>query len=175
MSSANPPSSEEQSETWRRLERDHLAAVGMVASNWAYFEAVIDDWVLRLAHIEPSIGACITAQIAGSGRKLDAFISLSGFLRASAPSANDWEKFASKVAGVAERRNRVVHDPWFLIDPENPIRLEATARKKLRLEMILVPTTEVNKLAKDIEKLRAKFEDMARFAITSLPSTSPEK
>ncbi len=145
-------------EEWSEVTARHYAMVGLVASNWAYFEAVIDDWTLRLAEIEPNIGACLTAQIAGSGRKMDAFISLLRLLKVGAPTADEWDKFAKRVAGLAEQRNRAIHDPWFLHDPEKPKRLEVTARRKLRNEMVPMSTIEVAALAANIETLTLEFD-----------------
>ena len=139
----------------------HYAAIGRVAANWSYLEAVIDDWCLRVAKIPVRLGVCLTAQISGSARKLDAFIAVAELQGAKPKTLKKLHKIASKTAGLAERRHRVVHDVWDILDPEHPHRLEATARKKLRLQPIMVLTKDVLKLAAEVDLNRADFEELA--------------
>jgi hypothetical protein len=54
----------------------HSAAVGSVATHWALFEFLLDITVWSATKLEPRIGACLTAQISGHARKLDAVIGL---------------------------------------------------------------------------------------------------
>ncbi len=152
-------------EAWKETASNHYAALGIVASNWAIFETTIDIWNLKLADISPQFGTCLTAQIAGSGRKLDAFISIVKLLRVKNPSTDTLEKFAKKAGCLAERRNRAIHDPWDLSNPHNPKRLESTARKKLRLQEILVSTDDICNLAGDIATLKNEFDAIASEAM----------
>lgn len=138
------PSMKEIFEAWEVMASKHYAALGLTASNWAYFEAVIDDWNLKLADIPLQLGACFTAQIAGSGRKLDAFNSIVKLLGVKTLSADTLEEFAKKASGLAERRNRAVHDSWDLSNPNDPKRLEVTARRKLRLQTVPVSTDSIS-------------------------------
>jgi hypothetical protein len=61
------------------LSKEHYAAIGRVAVEWSDLEFMIDIATLRLAKIKHQMGVCLTAQIAGSGRKLDAYMSLAQF------------------------------------------------------------------------------------------------
>jgi hypothetical protein len=54
------------------------------------------------------------------------------------------------VKGLAEQRNRVAHDLWNLADPKLPMRITATAKKKLILQEQPVSTEQLDKLASDI-------------------------
>jgi hypothetical protein len=127
----------------------HLAAVGLIASSWAGFELAIDQAALGLARIPQNVGICFTAQSAGSARKFDAYIAVAR-LKGAESFAGELDKFAKAVASVAERRNRVVHDPWFIITADGkPHRYEATARRKLRSEYIHVTREEMEKLVND--------------------------
>jgi hypothetical protein len=58
------------------LANRHYSAVGQVAANWASFEATVDSYSIVLSGLSADIIVCFTAQIPGSGRKLDAYISL---------------------------------------------------------------------------------------------------
>jgi hypothetical protein len=160
-------------------EQQHYAAVGRVAAAWSYFEAVIDTEAINLADIEGRIGVCFTAQVAGSARKLDAYISLARELH-DLPSKliEDFDKFAKKTAGLSERRNRHVHDVWFFDHPNPPKRLEATARKLLRLEFIPAPVEKILELARDITSHAEEFDaliERVKAAPRALPETSPLK
>ena len=57
-------------------ERDHMAAVGLVAGEWAYFEVVVDIAALSVAELDLERGACFTAQIVGHARKVDAYLAV---------------------------------------------------------------------------------------------------
>src|SRR5947209_6708165 len=54
----------------------HYSAIGQVAASWSILEAIIDRRTHVLARIDPSTGICLTAQITGIMRKLDAYVSL---------------------------------------------------------------------------------------------------
>jgi hypothetical protein len=137
----------------------HYAAIGRVAAEWAALETTIDTMSLRIAQIQPKIGVCLTAQISGSARKLDAYIALAR-LFGVVKLLSKLNEFAKDTQSLAERRNRVVHDPW--IGSVNPHRLEATARRVLRLEFISVPTEQVKKLSQEITHHCVRFEKLAK-------------
>jgi hypothetical protein len=62
--------------------------------------------------------------------------------------------------GLAEQRNRVVHDMWYLTDPKFPIRMKAMARKKLIFEPEHVPTEQLYNLAADILTLMDELDSL---------------
>jgi hypothetical protein len=70
------------------------------------------------------------------------------------------EKFAKDTVGMAERRNRIVHDPWNLNMSTSPRRFEITARKVLRYMFVEVTTDEVRRCANDIRNLVDRFEKL---------------
>ncbi len=159
-----------------RIEMLHYAAIGRVAASWSYFEALIDSSTIRLAAVEVPIGVCFTAQIAGPGRKLDAFIALARFKGISKGLAEDLEAFAKMARGLSEQRNRAIHDTWFFPHPETPMRVEATAVKTLRLLHIPVTTQELLRLNENIHDLQGRFAILlARVHVELHPSpgTSP--
>jgi hypothetical protein len=137
----------------------HLSAIGLVESGWAGFESMIDSYAILLAQIPYDVGLCFTAQVMGSSRKLDAYIALAR-LRGAAILAGDLEKFAKDTAGLAERRNRVVHDPWIAFSLEGGFRLEMTARRMLRHIIIETGTENVVQLANDITTHCGRLTDI---------------
>jgi hypothetical protein len=145
----------------REASARHLSAVGAVASLWANFELTIDRNTVELGRLPVRAGHCLTAQIAGSARKMDAYIAIAR-LRGADKFADPLDKFSKDTASLAERRNRVVHDPWFFSEIDSAAfaqRHEVTARRKLRLGFILVEMEEIARLASDI------YRHMEAFAV----------
>jgi hypothetical protein len=139
------------------LESAHFDAIGRVAVAWAFFEAEIDGACINLAEVEDERGICLTSQIAGSARKLDAFLSLARLY----PLPEDLNKRLNKLyedaRQHAEKRNRIVHDPWLFDHPNPPFRYEATARKILKHQRVPMSTEAVLNFVQDIRNLRSTF------------------
>jgi len=144
-------------------------AIGRVAAAWSYLEALIDTASIEIVPIPAEIGVCFTAQIAGSGRKLAAYISLARYSRKlSGKLIQELDEFAQATARVAERRNRYVHDVWVYDYPKTPQRLEATANKILRLEYVDTPIEKIKKLAEEINDHADKFAKISE-RVSSAP------
>jgi hypothetical protein len=137
----------------------HRAWVGHVAGIWAVFEHSLDSAAISLANIPPDVGFCFTAQVIGPARKLDAYIALAR-LRGADALAKKLNEFANATTSLAERRNRVVHDPWMIFGKFWPIRFEVTARRILRNKPISVSDTEMDKLIKDLIELQNRFLEL---------------
>ena len=150
-----------------KAEQEHFAAIGMVASQWAFFEFCIDLNTLQLAMIPEEFGLCITAQVAGSARKLDAYIALARQLGCTTKNS-DLEKFSKDTVALGERRNRAIHDPWVVEQDQEPTRIEATARKKLRYMTISSPTSKIVQLAFEIMEHVSKFQELHAAIIEEL-------
>lgn len=140
---------------------EHYAAIGRVAAHWSYFEWFVDRSAIELCGQNELFVSCFTSQITGHARKLDAYISVARLVGVSDSLASNLCKFSQKVARVAEQRNRAIHDVWLLISPkEKAARYEITARKKLRAELVMMPTAQVLNLAHEIEMLAATFSKL---------------
>jgi hypothetical protein len=159
---------------------DHHAALGKIAVVWSYFESLVDLNITILAKLESrEVGVCLTSQIAGISRKLDAYIALAK-LRGAAPAlSKQLEGFAKDTIGLAEQRNRYIHDVWTLSQyPKPASRLEATARRKLRLKQIDTPGSELHSFAHTVAKHAVRFIGLsqeARRLLPASPETLPEK
>jgi hypothetical protein len=140
------------------LTPEHYAAIGRVATEWAALETTIDTASLRLAKIEPQIGVCLTSQIAGWGRKLDAYIALTRLFGVT-KLIDKLNAFAKDTHSLAEQRNRIVHDPW--IGTSKPHRLEATTKRTVRLEFLHIPTDEVSAISYRITQHCVRFEQLS--------------
>lgn len=150
----------------------HYAAMGSVAAEWAWLELWIDFKTLELAKIPLEVGLCITAQVSGSARKLDAYIALARQLGAK-QTVRDLTIFAQAMTKLAERRNRIVHDAWVIDkDSHTAVRLEATARKVLQFRTVIVETKDIKSLSAEITAHLNKFDEIHSLVISEL-STSP--
>jgi hypothetical protein len=152
----------------------HFNALGRVAAWWSYFESLVDTNAIELAEVPVRIGVCFTAQVIGSNRKLDAYIALARLLRKVPGAMNkEFEDFVKNSNGLAEQRNRIIHDVWHFDYPNDPQRLEATARKTLRLEFVSASPEDLYKCADAIHKLAMDFNALHE-RVKALPSTSLE-
>jgi hypothetical protein len=156
-----------------KLSNSHYRAIGLVAASWAYLESVVDTWVWHFAGVKPEIGVCLTGQMIGPRPRLDAFIALVRHGGARTRWNNPLETLANDATALGEQRNRAVHDMWDLREPTIPTRREATARMKVRLLDVHVPTKDLIALAEKIYKLSERVDDIAS-AIFSELHTSPD-
>jgi hypothetical protein len=159
--------------------REHLALIGLVAATWAQFEADLDTYTIGLGRIPAWPGRCLAAQVIGPARKLDAYIAIARRQGADR-FMGELEKFAKATTRLAERRNRVVHDPRLKIGAGTASRLESTARRRLRYELVGVPLDEMEALVREIRaheddliELHARIEQHAAIARKTAARTSP--
>jgi hypothetical protein len=155
--------------------KELYAAVGAVASAWAFLEGQIDLAAIRLAGLSNSnLGLCFTAQVIGSARKLDAYIAVAKE-RGSAKFSSRLEAFVRSTSALAERRNRIVHDMWIVRSPDMIGRYEITARRKLRSVVVSVTAADVLRCFSDICDQLEAFRDLdaqIRAEVGTLPGTS---
>jgi hypothetical protein len=123
----------------------HYAAIGRVVAAWSLFEAIIDNWWLTFAGLKPEVGVRLTAKNRGSGAKLKALISLCRHRGIPTDLLEALNDFKIVTLRLNERRNRTMHDIWFL-NPTVPSRLEVTVRGKL-VRIVDVPTSAEELLA----------------------------
>jgi hypothetical protein len=99
---------------------DHpvYAKVGKVASDWAHVEHALDIIIWELSGVEFQKGSAITAQLMGAFSRFKAILAL-----LAQPTLANRKNLAAAVArttelmnkssGPGDKRNRIVHDPWF--------------------------------------------------------------
>jgi hypothetical protein len=161
-----------------RLSNAHYAMIGRVAAAWARFEVSIDLWLWDFAEVPHKVGTCFTAQLIGPRPRMEAFIALVRHFGADKSWNKSLEAIANDVTALAELRNRAVHDVWELSDASSPLRLERTAKRKVRTLAIHVPTKELVDLETNIIQLDQRFNAMAGQLYhqpRSLPDTLPSE
>lgn len=156
-------------------EEKHFAAIGRLSSEWALFELDVDFNMLSLAGIDKRFGLCLTAQITGMTKKLEAYIAIA---KIALPSLNERKlnKLFEKVRALAEQRNRIIHDPWLFEETNGPFRQEITARRVLRIKPVPVSTADVWDIIKQIDRTSWEFDCIHTKVLEALEAlkASPE-
>jgi hypothetical protein len=100
------------------LPPDHPmhSLVGQVASRWALVENFLDRTIWQLAKLDQPTGACLTAQITGSHARLVAIYALCLHQKKSDKILKQIRELQFKFKGAQDRRNRVLHDAWYVED-----------------------------------------------------------
>jgi len=138
----------------------HYAAIGQVATEWAEFEFILDTRTLRLGSFDTKRGLCLSLQIAGPGRKLNAYMSIAQLRGVGETTIKNLHRFQERTLALAEKRNRVVHDQWMIFPSGSTHRFGATAHKRLVVEYKDHPTEFVEKLMIEIRRLIVRFEEL---------------
>ncbi len=144
-----------------KMTGEQYRAIGHVAVRWSRLEANIATQLWRLADVDDGPGACLTSQIVGVSRLLDALRSIVIFRGGSTGLVSKLQKFAAKSYGLVEKRNRVIHDDWYFY-PTGPSRHEIKAKGRLVWEIKPESAAAVEAVAIEIAWHTAAFYEIAR-------------
>jgi hypothetical protein len=149
---------------------EYTTAIGEVVSKWALLEHAIDEaiWDFAGLYDSPKIGACLTAQYSTVAARFNALLSLARLRGVEEFQITKLNRYRDHVLGLAERRNRVAHDPWLAhVDIESkPIRVDATyrlhktARAKLDYTLKPIAISELKALSEELDKTVADFSEL---------------
>jgi hypothetical protein len=105
---------------WEPLPDTHpvYQAIGSVASKWAYYEHTLDNSIRALTKTEPTVITAVTAQMMGTYPRLNAIKSLCAVRNLSPSVKAKVNSLINDNHDPQERRNRIIHDPWFF-DPNS--------------------------------------------------------
>ena len=114
---------------WEQLPKDHpiYNAIGRVASDWAYYELILDDIIRSLVGVSGDLVTSITAQMMGINNRLNAIKALCIVQNISKKTQEKIDSIRNNSFIPLENRNRIVHDPWFL----DPITSETAQFKSM--------------------------------------------
>ncbi|WP_143755005.1 hypothetical protein [Caulobacter sp. BP25] len=164
------------------ISDEHYAALGRIADAWARLEQIIDLMSVALVSDDAEAGLCLTAQVIGPSRKIDALLSLLKLRGASEGLLKSARSLSGTVIELGNQRNRALHDPWSSIGVADdgyaeifrgsglgfkipkkyaPHRTEITARKTLVFKDKRVETKELKELFNAIESLTMRFLDLS--------------
>jgi hypothetical protein len=146
------------------LPFEYAEEIGHVVAGWARLEHDIDEMVWALAEIEDqNIGACLTAQFSTVHARLNALLALARLKGYSEFQIARLNKFREHATALAERRNRIVHDPWLSSwaikggRSSKTYRLHKTARSKLDFDYKPVTLEQLKALRKEIDETIKQF------------------
>ena len=133
-------------------------ALGSTISAWAHFEYQIDELIWELARLEPEQGACLTAQFPTVAARFNALIALARTQHINDKDIERLNTIRNRSDSLTEKRNRLVHDPWFYgWDTKASYRLQKTAKAKLIYRYDIVTKDEINEMHNKIKQLCDDF------------------
>jgi hypothetical protein len=102
------------------LPPDHPmhALVGRIAADWSQVEHVLDIVIWRLANVDDATGACLTGQIIGSFGRITAIYALSKHRGLNDEILAQITELQRKLKGSQDRRNRILHDAWYVTETD---------------------------------------------------------
>jgi hypothetical protein len=165
------------------LERpppDHpvYTVIGQLASEWAHLEHALDMPIRRLAGIDDSHLACLTAQYMGVTPRFNAIIALLTVrAKRDVRFSETMERANSllrKSYDLSERRNRAIHDPWYLassLDGVGIAQFMKMPRKDLYYGIRRSDHRELKKIVADIGSFTDEVRKFDRFVIVALEAS----
>lgn len=131
--------------------------VGRVAAEWARLEHELDLIIWALAGIVPERGSCFTAQIIGHSNRCFTIIALATHNGISQEIIDRVEKLRNRIFGISERRNRIIHDPWY-VDYQGSMtaQFKSMPKKELKYGITEVADAEINSV---ISIIRDRIDD----------------
>jgi hypothetical protein len=158
---------------------DHpiYARVGKVASDWAHVEHTLDLIIWELSGIEFQKGAAITAQLMGAFPRFKAILAL-----LAQPALANRENLGTvvtrtidlmnKSSGPGDKRNRIVHDPWYAYTASGKTaQFKAMPHKDHRYGIQLVDSNVLEDALRSIKEFSERVENLEK-EISSLVSGS---
>ena len=132
--------------------------VGQIASGWAHVEHTFDLIIWELAKIDPENGACITAQMMSVYSRCRAIVALLTLYgkktsRNTESLATKAIELSNRANGPGEKRNRAVHDPWYVYTGSDKTgQFRAMPPKDLRFGVAPVDKAELEATLIEIKK-----------------------
>lgn len=150
---------------------EYASEIAYIVSYWAQLEYDLDliIWDLAGLYDSPKIAACLTAQYSTVAHRFNALISIARLRGVPEFEIGKLNKFKERVLALADRRNRVVHDPWLTsVDYINPTghstgktyRLQKTARARLEYAYKPISVEELKALKDEIIAALGEFSEI---------------
>jgi hypothetical protein len=143
------------------IPEDHYAAIGKVAANWAALEALVNSSLWQLSKADDEAAACLTAQMIGITRSLDALLALVRLRGGTETMISKINRFQNDTFEYMKKRNRIIHDPWSVNPSTLKIsRLEISAQKRLILGFQPMDKNEILEFVEKIARHTDRFEEI---------------
>jgi hypothetical protein len=152
-----------------------LAAIGHVANTMATLEFYVDVGIWELVGALQQLTACLTAQMISVHPKLKAFIGLVEVLGGSKETIGKLKTIQGRIAGLAEDRNRMVHDPRMVHQRTGETsRLQITAKPTVHFGFLTESEVAVTKVANAIGQQLREFSELRDAAIAEIRALPEE-
>jgi len=136
----------------------YLQAIGKVAFAWSAFEFNVNDAIWELANLERKAGTCLTSQLIGPGPRFKCLVALLNLRGTPAEIVKKMNSISVEAASLGGQRNRYLHDPIVWDKTDGSIhRMETTADRLLKHEILPVEIQELSDLHHKIEVLGGRF------------------
>ena len=159
--------------TFSRLPAEHpfYGLVGRVAAEWAHLEHMLDLIIWELAQFDSQRASCVTGQMVGHAPRLRAIMAL-GIARGLNPKLIERANtLMGKIGGLAPKRNRIVHDAWYLADGADlPAQFKSISEKDNTFGLRPIDKTEIDKIIGDIRKRFDEVVTLRRDVQRELPT-----
>jgi hypothetical protein len=96
------------------LDHPFYVQIGRVAAEWAKLEHFLDLIIWELSGGSNELLSCITGQLLGQFGRFNAIQSLAAAKGYDGKMLKRIEHLSNCTAGLAKRRNRFVHDAWYI-------------------------------------------------------------
>jgi hypothetical protein len=160
------------------LPDDHpfYQMVGRVAAEWAHLEHVLDEAIWDLAGLTPASGSCITAELRGTYARYKAILTLGTVAGISQKTLDKAEVQMGKSNGLGEKRNRLVHDPWFVESSSKAAgQFASMIWKKRQYGFLPIDNAEFKKTISDIQKARNDANALRATLLTELKASREKR
>jgi hypothetical protein len=157
----------------------YLHAIGRLSWAWSIFEFTINEAIWELANVSRHAGTCMTSQLIGPGPRFRCLVALLNLREVPQNLINEINTLTSTAEKLGRQRNRYLHDPIVMHMANKTVhRMETTADRTLKHDIVPVDIDEIKKLVKDIDEIEIKFEhlyDRVRADTPPWPSTEYEQ
>ena len=155
-------------------EKNHFEYIGMISAEWANLEFHIDLTTWRLGGIKPEVGACLSANLGSIHMKLRSLYALLELNNVSKETLKKFRDLQNRTSGTADKRNRVIHDPWMtIVSPQNTQFGQYVNRannKGREFGPKPIPVSDLIKLNHEIHRRLAAFFKLRECFADEIPS-----
>jgi hypothetical protein len=148
----------------------YMTAIGQVATGWAEYEGLLNNLIWNLANVERMAGSCITSQMIGPGPRFRCIVALLHFRSAPEALIKKFNSHHTDAEKLAAQRNRFLHDSLVRNNETGQMaRVETTADKRLRHDIVLVEIRGIEKIRDDIGCLIDRLAELCARVAAELP------
>jgi hypothetical protein len=175
FAAGSPELGQSQLHVYGTLPENHpfYTIVGRVTSEMSHLEHVLDEIIWKLSGLNPALASCITSQLMGAAPRFRAIIALGKFRKVRNNLIESAVKLMQRTFDIAEQRNRLTHDPWYIETTSGqPAQFKSFSFKDEKYGIHEIDPSEIDKLLVQIRE-RIALASKLRDEISSALQPSP--